>query len=126
MTLFAKPRRIESGEEARVYLEQFTEAVASVRPSRDELEHVWQQIRMDSAQKTWPLPGEVCERIQRFRAKQAANERRFDEQYEQAEPEPDPPLTPAERAELEDAIARIPDGPLKATLTRAGEAILAR
>ena len=107
MTLFAKPRRIESGEEARVYLEQFTDAVASIRPNRDELEHVWQQIRMDEKQKTWPLPGEVCERIKRFRGCQAQAERR----YERLEEQTEEPLTPAQEAEFQDCIRRLRANP---------------
>ena len=106
-TLFAKPRRIESGEAAKVYLRQFSEAIASIRPNRDELEHVWQQIRMDPNQKTWPLPGEVCERIQRFRAKQSTAEKRFESHVETI----DEPLTPAQEAEFKDCVRRLRANP---------------
>lgn len=107
-TLFAKPRRIENGEGVKIYVAQFNDAVAAIRPNRDELEHAWQQIRMDQNMKSWPLPAEVCGHIQRFRARQAAAERRA----EMSVPNPeDRPMTPQEEAEFRNVVARLRANP---------------
>ena len=121
VTLYRSPSQVQNAEQGAVYQTAIIESLAGFNPTEAELTSMWEKFKRRWTKTTWPTPGELCQAMSTEQAKT-----RRPQYASLPEPTPDEPLTPAERVELEEAMARIPDGPLKAALTKAGEAILAR
>ena len=119
VTLYRAPSQVQNAEQGAVYQKAIIESLAQFNPTEEELSKMWGKFKRRWTKTMWPTPGDLCQAL--------STERGSRPQYAALpEPEPDEPLTPAERAELEESIAALSDGPLKASLTKVGKALLAR
>lgn len=121
LTLYRSPSQVQNADQGAVYQTAIIESLARFNPTEVELTSMWEKFKRRWTKTTWPTPGELCQAMSTEQAKT-----RRPRYAALPEPTPDEPLTPAERAEIEASLASIPDGPLKDTLTRAGQAILDR
>ena len=121
VTLYRAPSQVQNAEQGAVYQGAIIETLAQFNTTEDELTSMWAKFKRHWTKTTWPTPGELCKALSTEQAR--TRQPRY---ASLPEPEPDEPLTPADRAEIERAMADIPDGPLKASLTKAGQALLDR
>lgn len=124
ISVYRAPDHVENEQQGALYQNEIINALAEMFPAETELTAIWKIFRRTYAYRTWPTPNVLCDMLKDYRAS-----RRKPTYHSAAllpEPALDEPLTDGDRANLERAIGSIPDGPLKATLTRVGKLILER
>lgn len=121
VTLYRSPSQVQNADQGAVYQTAIIETLAQFNPTEPELRTMWERFKRTWTKTTWPTPGDLCQALSavQLRTRRPKN-------TELPAPAINEPLTDVERVELEATIEAIPDGPLKATLIRAGNAILER
>lgn len=118
ITLYRAPDHVESEKQGALYQNELIDALAEMGPAETELEAVWREFRRTYTLRTWPTPIVLCDLLRSHRIAQPTVHKLL------PLAKPEEPMTPQERAEVQAAMSRIADGPLKAKLLSMGATLL--